>query len=113
MNRPDPDAGHPLHSLLRERIVILDGAMGTMIQQYKLAEVDYRGTQFAAHPSDLKGNNDLLCITKPAVIEEIHSKYLTAGADIIETNTFNGQWISQADYGLESVVRELNLAAAG
>jgi 5-methyltetrahydrofolate--homocysteine methyltransferase len=104
---------HPLNALLRQRIVILDGAMGTMIQQYKLAESDYRGTQFAAHPSDLKGNNDLLCITKPEVIEEIHLQYLAAGADIIETNTFNGQWISQADYGLESVVRELNLAAAG
>src|SRR5438132_11516915 len=103
---------HPLEKLLRERIVILDGAMGTMVQRYKLQEADYRGAQFANHPSDLKGNNDLLCLTKPEVIEEIHTQYLEAGADIIETNTFNAQTISQADYGLEPVVRELNLAAA-
>jgi 5-methyltetrahydrofolate--homocysteine methyltransferase len=103
---------HPLHALLRQRIVILDGAMGTMVQQYRLNEADYRGERFAAHPSDLKGNNDLLCITKPEVIEEIHSHYLAAGADIIETNTFNAQTISQADYGLEPIVRDLNLAAA-
>ena len=103
---------HPLYELLLHRIVILDGAMGTMVQQYKLGEQDYRGTQFANHPSDLKGNNDLLCITKPEVIEEIHAKYLAAGADIIETNTFNAQTISQADYGLEPIVRDLNLAAA-
>jgi len=87
--------------------------MGTMVQQYRLSEADYRGTRFAGHPSDLKGNNDLLSISKPEVIEEIHAKYLAAGADIIETNTFNAQTISQADYGLEAVVRDLNLAAAG
>src|SRR5205823_3738851 len=81
-------------------------------QRYKLGEADYRGGQFANHPSDLKGNNDLLCLTKPEVIEEIHTQYLEAGADIIETNTFNAQTISQADYGLEPIVRELNLAAA-
>jgi len=103
---------HPLHALLRQRIVILDGAMGTMVQQYRLAEQDYRGERFKNHPSDLKGNNDLLCISKPEVIEEIHAKYLAAGADIIETDTFNAQSISQADYGLESAVRDLNLAAA-
>jgi len=107
-----PITSHPLYSLLRERIVILDGAMGTMVQQYKLGEADYRGARFASHPSDLKGNNDLLCLTKPEVIEEIHAKYLAAGADIIETNTFNAQTISQADYGLEPIVRDLNLAAA-
>jgi 5-methyltetrahydrofolate--homocysteine methyltransferase len=107
-----PLSAHPLYALLRERIVILDGAMGTMIQQYKLAEQDYRGLRFAAHPSDLKGNNDLLCLTKPEVIEEIHAQYLAAGADIIETNTFNAQTISQADYGLEPIIRDLNLAAA-
>src|ERR1700733_11058357 len=103
---------HPLHALLRQRIVILDGAMGTMVQQHKLAEQDYRGARFANHPTDLKGNNDLLCLTKPEVIEGIHSAYLAAGADITETNTFNPQTISQADYGLESIVRDLNLAAA-
>ena len=86
--------------------------MGTMVQQYKLSEADYRGSRFAGHPSDLKGNNDLLSLTKPEVIEEIHSKYLAAGADIIETNTFNAQTISQADYGLEPIIRDLNLAAA-
>ena len=103
---------HSLEQLLRQRIVILDGAMGTMIQRYKLGEADYRGARFANHPSDLKGNNDLLCLTKPGVIEEIHTQYLAAGADIIETNTFNSQTISQADYGLEPIVRELNIAAA-
>ncbi len=102
---------HPLEALLRERIVILDGAMGTMVQRYKLQEADYRGAQFADWPSDLKGNNDLLCLTKPEVIEEIHTQYLEAGADIIETNTFNSQTISMADYGMESLVRDLNLAA--
>ena len=103
---------HPLSQLIQERIVIIDGAMGTMVQRYKLQEADYRGTRFANHPTDLKGNNDLLCITRPDVIEEIHRQYLEAGADIIETNTFNAQSISQADYGLESLVRELNIAAA-
>jgi 5-methyltetrahydrofolate--homocysteine methyltransferase len=103
---------HPLAQLLRQRIVILDGAMGTMVQRYKLTEADYRGERFANHPGDLKGNNDLLCLTKPEVIEEIHSQYLAAGADLIETNTFNAQTTSQADYGLEPIVRELNLAAA-
>ncbi len=105
-------AKHPLAQLLKERIVFLDGAMGTMVQRYKLQEADYRGARFADHPSDLKGNNDLLCLTKPEVIEEIHAQYLAAGADIIETNTFNAQTTSQADYGLEPIVRELNLAAA-
>src|SRR5215210_1823890 len=103
---------HPLEELLLERIVILDGAMGTMVQRYKFQEADYRGTQFADWPSDVKGNNDLLCITKPAVIEEIHTQYLEAGADIIETNTFNANAISLADYGMESLVRDFNLAAA-
>jgi len=109
---PLPATTHPLRTLLGERIVILDGAMGTMVQQYKLAEQDYRGARFASHPSDLKGNNDLLSLTRPGAIEEIHAQYLAAGADIIETNTFNAQSISQADYGLEPVVRDLNLAAA-
>ncbi|MDP9291554.1 MAG: homocysteine S-methyltransferase family protein, partial [Verrucomicrobiota bacterium] len=102
---------HPLARLLRDRIVILDGAMGTMVQRYKLQEADYRGAQFADWSSDLKGNNDLLCITKPEVIEEIHTQYLAAGADIIETNTFNANAISLADYGMESLVRDFNLAA--
>ena len=102
---------HPLELLMRERIVILDGAMGTMIQRYKLGEADYRGEQFAKHPKDLKGNNDLLCITRPEVVEEVHFQYLEAGADIIETNTFNSTSIPMANYGLEHLVREMNLAA--
>jgi 5-methyltetrahydrofolate--homocysteine methyltransferase len=103
---------HPLESLLRQRIVILDGAMGTNIQQYKLDEAAYRGERFANHGTDLKGNNDLLCITRPAVVEEVHAAFLEAGADIIETNTFNSTSLSQADYHLELLTYELNLAAA-
>lgn len=105
------DTENLLKELLAKRIVILDGAMGTMVQRYKLDEAAYRGTQFADYPSDLKGNNDLLCITQPHVIREIHAQYIEAGADIIETNTFSGTTIAQADYGLESIVTELNLAA--
>ncbi|CAN5673580.1 methionine synthase [soil metagenome] len=105
------DTENLLKELLAKRIVILDGAMGTMVQRYKLDEAAYRGTQFADYPSDLKGNNDLLCMTQPQVIREIHAQYIEAGADIIETNTFSGTTIAQADYGLESIVTELNLAA--
>ena len=102
-----------LRDLIAQRILILDGAMGTMIQQYKLQEADYRGERFADWKGqDLKGNNDLLVLTKPDIIREIHGKYIAAGADIIETNTFNATTISQADYGLEHLVPELNLAAA-
>ena len=104
---------HPLEALLRERIVILDGAMGTNIQAYKLDEAAYRGERFAHHPSDLKGNNDLLCLTRPQVVEAVHTAFLEAGADLIETNTFNATSLSQADYGLESLAYELNVAAAG
>ncbi len=97
---------------LQRRILILDGAMGTMIQRYKLDEAAYRGSRFAAHPRDLKGAADVLSLTQPHVIEEIHHAYLQAGADIIETNTFNAQAISMADYGLEPQVYEMNVAAA-
>src|SRR5712691_7044965 len=97
---------------LQQRILILDGAMGTMIQRYKLDERAFRGSRFADHPRDLKGANDLLSLTQPQVIEEIHLAYLEAGADIIETNTFNAQAISMADYGLEAQVYDMNLAAA-
>ena len=96
---------------LRKRILVLDGAMGSMIQQYRLTEADYRGDRFKDHPSDLKGNNDLLVLTRPELIRNIHLEYLRAGADIVETNTFNGTTIAQKDYGLESVVREMNIAA--
>ncbi len=101
-----------LRDLLSQRILILDGAMGTMVQRYKLQEADYRGERFAEWPIDLKGNNDLLVLTKPEVIREIHSQYVAAGADIIETNTFSDTRIAMADYGLEDYVPELNRAAA-
>jgi 5-methyltetrahydrofolate--homocysteine methyltransferase len=101
-----------LHDLAQQKIIILDGAMGTMIQRYKLEESDFRGSRFANHPSDLKGNNDLLCLTRPEIIEEIHFQYLEAGADLIETNTFNAQRISLADYHMESLAYELNVEAA-
>ncbi|MFN3988154.1 MAG: methionine synthase [Rhodocyclaceae bacterium] len=106
------DRTQELHALMAERILVLDGAMGTMIQQYKLSERDYRGTRLLAHPRDVKGNNDLLVLTKPEVITEIHRAYLEAGADIIETNTFNGTRVSQAEYGLESLAYEINVAGA-
>jgi 5-methyltetrahydrofolate--homocysteine methyltransferase len=101
-----------LLQLLRERIVILDGAMGTMIQTYKLDEGAYRGAWFKDWPRDVKGNNDLLSLTRPQVIQEIHRQYLEAGADIIETNTFNSTNISMADYGMESLAHELNVSGA-
>ncbi len=104
--------GEQLERLLRERIVIIDGAMGTMIQTYKLDEAAFRGERFKDWRKDLKGNNDLLNLTRPDVIEAIHRQYLEAGADIIETNTFNSQAISLADYGMEPLAYELNLAAA-
>jgi 5-methyltetrahydrofolate--homocysteine methyltransferase len=101
-----------IENCLRTRILIIDGAMGTMIQRYKLSEGDYRGERFANWASDIKGNNDLLCITQPQIIREIHRKYLEAGADIIETNTFNSQRISLADYHMQELAYELNVAAA-
>src|SRR5436309_1422086 len=101
-----------LEQLLQTRIAILDGAMGTMIQAHRLDESGFRGRQFATHPSDLKGCNDLLCITRPELVEVIHRQYLEAGADIIETNTFNSTSISMADYRLEHVVYDLNVAGA-
>ncbi len=101
-----------LTQLLSQRILVLDGAMGTMIQRYKLTEEDFRGAQFKDHPHLLKGDNDLLSLAQPEIVKEIHRAYLSAGADMIETNTFNATAISQADYRLEGVVYELNLAAA-
>jgi 5-methyltetrahydrofolate--homocysteine methyltransferase len=105
-------AVHPLEELLRQRVVIIDGAMGTMIQERKLTEADYRGSQFAHHRKDLRLNNDLLNITQPQIIEDIHLQYLAAGADIIETNTFNSNAISMAEYHLEDHIRDLNVAGA-
>jgi len=107
-----PERIREFRRLLGERVLVLDGAMGTVIQSYKLGESDYRGDRFRDSPQDLKGNNDLLVLTRPEVIGEIHRRYLEAGADIIETNTFNSNATSQADYGLQALVRELNLTAA-
>jgi 5-methyltetrahydrofolate--homocysteine methyltransferase len=101
-----------LDGLLAERILVLDGAMGTMIQRHALGEVDFRGERFRHHSRELKGDNDLLVLTRPDVIEAIHREYLQAGADIIETNTFSSTAIAQADYGLEALAYELNLAGA-
>jgi 5-methyltetrahydrofolate--homocysteine methyltransferase len=101
-----------LDDALKQRILVLDGAMGTMVQGYRLGEAEFRGERFKDSRKDLRGNNDLLTLTRPQVIREIHEQYLEAGADILETNTFNSTSISQADYGLESIVAELNLAAA-
>ena len=98
--------------LLSERILIMDGAMGTMIQRHRLEEADFRGERFREHPRDLQGNNDLLTLTRPDVILGIHHAYLEAGSDIIETNTFTSTAVAQADYGMESVVYEINLQAA-
>ncbi len=101
-----------LDRLLAERILLLDGAMGTMIQRHKLDEAAFRGDRFRHHPHDLKGNNDVLVLTQPEIVRDIHRQYLDAGADIIETNTFNANAVSQADYGLEAAVSEINVAAA-
>ena len=106
------DRTNALKNLLAERIVILDGAMGTMIQGYKLDEAGYRGDRFAEFGRDLKGNNDLLTLTQPQIIREIHAQYFAAGADVVETNTFNSTAIAQADYALEHLVHELNFEAA-
>jgi 5-methyltetrahydrofolate--homocysteine methyltransferase len=110
MNRNERIAA--LSAAAKERILILDGAMGTMIQRHKLGEADYRGERFKDWPRDLKGNNDLLVLTQPGIIRGIHEAYLAAGADIVETNTFNAQTVSMADYGMEALAFEINVAAA-
>jgi 5-methyltetrahydrofolate--homocysteine methyltransferase len=109
---PIIDRGNALLALLEQRIVVLDGAMGTMIQNRALCEADFRGDRFADWPKDLRGNNDLLTLTQPHLVAAIHREYLEAGADVITTNTFNSSAISQADYGLQGLIGELNLAAA-
>ena len=103
---------HKIEQILARRILILDGAMGTMIQRYGLTEDDFRGERFADSPRLLKGNNDLLSITRPDIIAAIHRQYLEVGADIIETNTFNATSISMQDYGMSHLAAEINLAAA-
>ncbi|HKW83391.1 MAG TPA: homocysteine S-methyltransferase family protein, partial [Burkholderiaceae bacterium] len=112
MTTPAYTRAAALPGILAQRIVILDGAMGTMIQRYKLGEADFRGERFKDHTKDLKGNNDLLQLTRPDVIREIHERYLAAGADIVETNTFGATTVAQDDYGLGAYARELNVAAA-
>ena len=107
-----PSRASELKSLLQSRILILDGAMGTMIQGFRLSEEDFRGDRYTDHPQALQGFNDLLCITKPEVVESIHRDYLEAGADIIETNTFNGTAVAMAEYGLAELAFELNETAA-
>src|SRR5688572_31180597 len=103
---------HTFEALLRKRIALLDGAMGTMIQRARLAEEDYRGARFRDWPRELRGNNDLLSLSQPRLIRDIHAQYLQAGADVIETNTFNSTSIALADYGMQALARELNRAAA-
>jgi len=107
-----PDVRHQLEALLAKRILVLDGAMGTMIQRHALTETDFRGDRFSAHPRELRGNNDLLTLTRPDIISEIHHQYLEAGSDIIETNTFSSTAIAQADYGMQPIVYELNREGA-
>lgn len=104
--------GAQLPALLQQRILILDGAMGTMIQRYKLDEAAYRGTRFKDFPRDVKGNNELLSITQPQIIREIHDQYFAAGADIVETNTFGATAVAQADYGMEDLAIEMNIESA-
>lgn len=101
-----------IEDILKERILVLDGAMGTMIQRYKLEEKDFRNERLKDHPHPLKGNNDLLSVTRPDIIKEIHRQYFEAGADIAETNTFGSTWVAQADYHLEAMVYEINYQAA-
>ena len=101
-----------IKNLLKNKILTIDGAMGTMVQSFKLSEEDFRKDQFKDHPIDLKGNNDILVLTQPQIISEIHKRYLEAGADIIETNTFNANSISQSDYQLEDQVYNINHEAA-
>ena len=109
---PMPAGSAGFLALLRQRLVVLDGAMGTMIQRHRLGEAEFRGSRFAGWHSDLRGNNDLLAVTQPQIIADIHREYLLAGADVISTNTFNSSPVSQADYRMEALVAELNLGAA-
>ena len=112
MNLPAYTRAQDLPATLSKRLVILDGAMGTMIQRFKLDEAQYRGERFKDFARDVKGNNELLSLTRPDVIADIHDKYLAAGADLIETNTFGATSIAQEDYGMADLAREMNLASA-
>lgn len=112
MSTTDHDTLQALEEAAQSRILIMDGAMGTMIQRHKLEEADYRGERFKDWKQDVKGNNDLLVLTQPDIIYDIHSAYFEAGADLVETNTFNAQTISMADYGMEELSYEINVEAA-
>ena len=101
-----------IHTEIQKRILVLDGAMGTMLQEYKFTEEDFRGERFKEYPTPLQGNNDLLSITQPEAVKEVHRKYFAAGADIVETNTFSGTTIAMADYQMEDLVYELNYESA-
>jgi len=109
---PTPPRAQAFAALLEQRIVIFDGAMGTMIQRHRFSEAQFRAERFKEWRSDVRGNNDLLSLTQPKIIADIHRAYLDAGADVISTNTFNSTAVSQADYGMQSLVGELNLEAA-
>ena len=110
--RPSYTRARNLDDLLRQRILVLDGAMGTMIQRFKLSEAQYRGQRFAQVRKDVQGNNELLSLTRPDIIPDIHEGYLAAGADLIETNTFGATQVAQDDYEMAHLVREMNLASA-
>jgi 5-methyltetrahydrofolate--homocysteine methyltransferase len=112
MNTPRYTRGAAQPQLLQQRIRVIDGAMGTMFQRFKLTEADYRGERFKQHPKDLKGNNELLQFSRPEVVQQVHEHYLAAGADIVETNTFGATRIAQGDYGLGEFAREMNVVAA-
>ena len=112
MKTPVYTRAQALPEILKTRIAILDGAMGTMIQRFKLSEADYRGERFKDFPKDVKGNNELLSLTRPDVIRDIHEGYLAAGADLIETNTFGATTVAQADYDMQHLAREMNLQSA-
>merc|ERR1712142_302047 len=112
MKKVTSQIGWELEELMKKRIVVIDGAMGTMVQRHKLEEPDFRTPALANHTKPLKGNNDLLSLSRPDIIYDIHKQYFEAGADIVETNTFSGTWVAQADYGLESLVYDINYQGA-
>src|SRR5690349_3195547 len=111
-DRPHGDTAARLRAMLAQRILVLDGAIGTMLQRRRLGEAAFRGERFREHPRPLQGDNDLLCLTRPDVVEDVHTAYLEAGADVITTNTFTSSPISQADYGLAAHAYEINRAGA-
>ena len=110
--KTEKTSAQALRDALKERVLVLDGAMGTMIQRHELSEADFRGARFENHPSPLQGANDILTLTQPQIIEEIHREYFAAGADIVETNTFSSTTVGMAEYGVDDAIYELNVEAA-